>query len=515
MKEASLTRILWLVVILFCTSCVQPDKESSEDRPNILFIIADDQSPFTLNAYGNTVCQTPALDRLSEQGMTLDAAYHMGSWSGAVCLPSRTMIQTGFHVWKTQDIKEVKRRIKPETYVHDPAKRMAELTPGDAAYNSIPAVFNRAGYSTYRTCKIGNTFEAASQLYTGRNDGSHLKTTLPTGSQWHGDQVMNFLNQRETSADEKPFMIFYGFTHPHDPRYGKDDLLEKYGAVNENRPDIPNPKAPPLPANYLMAHPFHHGHPGLRDEERVQGVMNQRDEATIRNELGREYACIENIDQQIERVLAKLEQMGELENTYVIYTSDHGIAVGRHGLVGKQNLYEHTWRVPFLVMGPNIKPGSRAPGNTYLMDVLPTICDLAGIEIPANIDGRSFKSVLVGEKQSVRHVMYGVYAGGTKPGMRSVKKGDWKLIKYDVLEGQVRETQLFNLKENPEEFLQAHHDTKLTTLSGIHPQPQQLNLADDPAYAQKRKEMEALLLEEMKKWDDPYRLWDQPATESQ
>lgn len=515
MKALSFTGVLWLTAILFCASCAPANQKSSEDRPNILFIIADDQSPFTLNAYGNTVCQTPTLDRLSEKGMTLDAAYHMGSWSGAVCLPSRTMIQTSFHVWKTQEIKEVRKRIKPETYVHEPAKRLAELTPTDAAYNSIPAMFNRAGYSTYRTCKIGNTFEAANQLYTGRNDGSHLKTTRPEGSQWHGEQVMNFLNQREASADEKPFMIFYGFTHPHDPRYGKDDLLQKYGAVNENPPERPNLKAPPLPANYLSAHPFHHGHPGLRDEERVQGVMTNRDEATIRNELGREYACIENIDQQIERVLARLEEMGELENTYVIYTSDHGIAVGRHGLAGKQNLYEHTWRVPFLVMGPGIEAGSRAPGNTYLMDVLPTICDLAGIEIPKNIDGTSFKPVLFGEKEIVRNVMYGAYAGGTKPGMRSVKKGDWKLIKYDVLEGQVRETQLFNLKENPEEFLKEHHDGKLTALTGVHPKSQQLNLADDPAYAEKRKEMEDLLLEEMKKWDDPYRLWDQPAAGSQ
>ena len=86
----------------------------------------------------------------------------------------------------------------------------------------------------------------------------------------------------------------------------------------------------------------------------VQGVLKDRSRAAIRNELGREYACIESIDRQVGRVLDKLEAMGELDNTYVIFTSDHGIAVGRHGLVGKQNLYEHTWRVPLLVRGPGI-----------------------------------------------------------------------------------------------------------------------------------------------------------------
>ncbi len=237
--------------------------------------------------------------------------------------------------------------------------------------------------------------------------------------------------------------------------------------------------------------------------------MLNRDEATIRNELGREYACIENIDMQIGSVLDKLEEMGELENTYIFFTADHGISVGRHGLTGKQNLYEHTWRVPFIVRGPGIRAGSRAPGNIYLMDVLPTLCELAGIDQAETMDGTSFWPVLLGKKESIRDVLYGAYCGGTKPGMRAVKKGPWKLIKYDVLDGQVRETQLFNLDENPKEFLLQHHDPAVEALTGAKPGPLQLNLADDPTYAAKLKEMEALLQKEMEKWGDPYRLWDQ------
>jgi arylsulfatase A-like enzyme len=259
----------------------------------------------------------------------------------------------------------------------------------------------------------------------------------------------------------------------------------------------------------LPKHPFPDGHPNLRDEVRVPGVMTSRTEATVRNELGREYACIENIDDQIGLVVNKLKEMGEFNNTYIIYTADHGIAVGRHGLMGKQNLYEHSWRVPFIVRGPGIKPGSRAKGNNYLLDILPTVCDLAGIDIPRTAQGKSLMSVLMGKTQKIRNILYGAYCGGTKPGMRSLRKGDWKLIKYDTMEGAVRKTQLFNLKENPDELLIEHHHDNIVLKTGNRPKKNQVNLANNPSYAKKLKEMESILLEQMEKLDDPYRLWDQ------
>ena len=252
-------------------------------------------------------------------------------------------------------------------------------------------------------------------------------------------------------------------------------------------PTTVSDRAPKVPVSWLPEHPFHHGHVDLRDEVRVPGVMTSRTEATVRNELGREYACIENIDDQVGLVLGKLKQMGELENTYVIYTADHGIAVGRHGLMGKQNLYEHSWRVPFLASGPGIEPGSRAPGNGYLLDVLPTLCELTGVPVPDTAQGKSLKPVLTGKARKVREVTYGAYCGGSKPGMRSVRKGYWKLIKYDVLEGKVRQTQLFNLKDNPEEILIEHHAPEVVAKTGYQPNEKQVNLADDPKFARKRK----------------------------
>ncbi len=489
--------LLPLSVALTCLTATA--QEPPARRPNILFIISDDQAPGTLRAYGNTVCQTPNLDRLSAEGMTFDGAYHMGAWVGAVCRPSRTMIMTGRSLW------HIPGRGNP--YEGDAAR-----IPVDIADQTLPAVFNRAGYDTFRSCKLGNSYDEANKRFKTVKDKTSREGNAAEGSAWHADQVLDYLAGRETAKPVEPFLIYLGFSHPHDPRNGTPELMAKYGARNDWDPAHPaeaNPAAPPLPDTWLPAHPFPHGHPELRDEVAVQSVMTARDPATVRNETGREYACIENIDQQVGRVLAKLEAMGELDNTYIFYTSDHGMSVGRHGLMGKQNLYEHTWRVPFIVRGPGIAPGGRAVGNIYLMDVLPTLCDLAGFDAPSTTEGQSFRGVLEGKQPTIRDVLYGVYAGGTRPGMRSVKQGDWKLIKYDGIDGKLHETQLFNLKENPNEYLKEHQTPEVIVATGHTPHATQVDLAEDPRYADQRARMEALLQAEMKRWDDPETLWDQ------
>jgi len=478
-----------------------PNRALNGKRPNFLFILADDQSPFDLKMYNpESILETPVLDKLASEGVIFDQAYHMGSFSGAVCMPSRHMMMSGATVWHLP--------VKG-----NPNASKSKMTPESLADNCIAAVFNRAGYDTMRTCKKGNSFAAANAKFTVRRESTKRGGTDETGSAWHAEQVLDYLSDRQTSKDSDPFMIYYGFSHPHDPRNGKVDLLAKYGAVNHTdkvNPPLANPKQPKLPVNYLPAHPFPHGHPELRDECRVSGVWKKRDERTMRNEIGREYACSENVDIQIGRVLEKLKEMGELENTYIFYTADHGIAISRHGFQGKQNLFEHTWRVPFIAKGPGIKAGVRVKGNIFLLDTLGTLCDLAGIKPPETVESKSFRGVMEGRKDTVRDVLYGVYSGGTKPGVRSVRKGDWKLIKYDVLDGTVRKTLLFNLKENPDELMKEHQDPKVIKLTGNTPEANQVNLAGDPKYAKRLAKMEALLLSEMKKYDDPYRLWDQP-----
>ncbi len=487
-KSTYIKPILTLSLLILPIVIFSEIYKKEEKRPNFLFVLVDDQSPFDLKIYDSeSILETPNIDKLAKDGMVFESARHMGSMSGAVCSPSRHMIMSGRTLW------------------HLPLRNKRSQNsnnPTNLEIQTIGAIFNRSGYKTMRTCKKGNSYSAANEQFTVINDATKRGATEERGSAWHANKVLNYLNDRDNNQETDPFFIYFGFSHPHDARNGTPELLAKYGAVNHtDKSSVPpvNTKQPPLQENYLSAHPFFHGHPNLRDEERVSGVWKKRDEQTIRNELGREYACSENIDIQLGKVLKKLDKMGELDNTYIIYTSDHGIAIGRHGLMGKQNLYEHTWRVPFIIKGPGIKARKRVEGNIYLLDILPTICDLAGIEVPDTAEGTSFKPVLKGEKNSARDVMYGVYCGGSKPGIRCVKKGDWKLIKYDLMDGKIRETQLFNLSKNPNEYLPEHHKSrKLET-----------NLADNPEYADKLAEMEALLLEQMKNNDDPYQLWNQ------
>ncbi len=485
----SLTKLVFITlsVLVVFSSCQKKEVK----KPNFLFVVVDDQTPFDLKQYNpNSILETPNIDKLAEGGMVFETARHMGSMNGAVCTPSRHMIMSGRTVW----------------HLPPSAINQKQIDPHPIDTMTIAAVFNRAGYKTMRTCKKGNSYPGANKQFSVVHDKTKRKGTEDGGSAWHSKQVLEYLSVREQEKEETPFMIYFGFSHPHDVRDGTPELLAKYGAANHrDKESLPvlNEKQPELPENYLETHPFFHGHPNLRDEDRVSGVWKNRDVQTIRNEQGRELACSENIDIQLGKVLTKLEEMGELENTYIIYTSDHGIAIGRHGLMGKQNLYEHSWRVPFIVNGPGIDAGQRVEGNAYLLDVLPTLCDLADIEIPKTIEGLSLKPVLEGEQKSIREVMYGVYCGGTKPGMRSVTKGDWKLIKYDMMDGEVRETQLFNLAKNPHEYLPEHG--KLDEM--------ETDLAENPKYAAKLKEMEALLLEQMVQHDDPYRFWDQEIIE--
>jgi len=496
-----------LAVILSGFACSK--EPHSEKRPNILFIIVDDQSPFDFKFYNpSSTLNAPCIENLAREGMVFDSAYHMGSFSGAVCTPSRHMVMCGRTVWHLPIGPKKARREEGKPRQPD----VAPHCPPGLESNTLAAVFNRAGYDTMRTCKRGNSYEKANQQFTVRNDATKRGGTAEKGSQWHGDQVINYLTDREESGDEDPFLIYFGLSHPHDTRDGTPEYLAHYGATNHtNKKELPasHAKQPPVPSNWLPHHPFDNTHMDVRDEVSVSGVWGNRDTQTIRNEIGREYACSENIDAQVERVLQKLTAMGELENTWIFYTSDHGIAIGRHGLQGKQNLYEHTWRVPLVVKGPGVRPGSRMPGNTYLGDTMATLCAITGVNPPPTDEGKSFLPVLEEKTETVRDVLYGVYCGGQKPGMRSVRKGDWKLIKYESPSGGLH-TQLFNIQENPHEFLAEHHDP--TVLKSLPEQPtaKQKNLADDPEFATTRSAMESLLLEEMIQHDDPYRFSDQP-----
>ncbi|MDF7826667.1 sulfatase-like hydrolase/transferase [Pontiellaceae bacterium B12227] len=482
------------------------------EAPNFLFIIADDMDTYAVNAYrelepcetdaaGNPYgIDTPNIDRLADEGMLFHQARLMGANKAAVCTPSRACIMTGRSTWE----REV----------------------GMTAATTFPGIFNRGvrtgvadlPYATYRTCKEGNSYPLANAEFTVVNDATKRGNTDGNGSEWHGDRGVDYLedwaNNHQTNG--KPFFMYLGFSHPHDERNAREtpNLTGRYNCVNTIDPGsiVLDADSPPLPYNHLPIteangipanfpfHPFDNGHLGVRDEESAPGILKYRTEAVVRNEIGRNFACVDWIDQQIGRVLERLEDPngdGDMsdsvaDNTYIVFTADHGIAIGRHGLQGKQNLYEHTWRVPYIVKGPGIEAGTATDALIYLHETFPTFCDLAGLDIPATIDsndGQSFRAVLEGTASTHHDVIYGLYAGGDKPGIRAVTDGRFKLMKYDVDGNGTQVAQLFDLEQNPFELLPEH---------GVS------NLALEPAYALIRQQLEEKLMEKRIEFADPY-----------
>jgi len=202
------------ILTLLSIALLIPHNASAADgeRPNILFIIVDDQSPFDLKAYDSeSELDTPNIDRLAAEGMVIENAYEMGAWVGAVCTSSRHMVMSGRTLWHIPD---------KAGRGNNPHQGNAELVPPNLEQQSLAAVFNRAGYDTMRTCKKGNSYEAANQQFTIIHDATKRGGDDETGSKWHGDQVINYLTTRDAANDTDPFMIYYGFSHPHDTRDG-------------------------------------------------------------------------------------------------------------------------------------------------------------------------------------------------------------------------------------------------------------------------------------------------------
>jgi arylsulfatase A-like enzyme len=193
-----------VALAIFVPQAFMETAGAADDLPNILFIIVDDQSPYDLKIYNQeSTLQTPNIDRLAAQGMVFDGAYHMGAWTGGVCTPSRHMVMSGRMVWHIPN--------KPGR-MNNPHITNPKLVPPDLAQYTMPAVFNRAGCDTMRTCKRGNSYEAANELFTVRHDATKRGGTDETGSAWHAERVLEYLSEREATKDTDPFLIYFGFS---------------------------------------------------------------------------------------------------------------------------------------------------------------------------------------------------------------------------------------------------------------------------------------------------------------
>ncbi|MEQ1853497.1 MAG: sulfatase/phosphatase domain-containing protein, partial [Chthoniobacteraceae bacterium] len=188
-------------------------------------------------------------------------------------------------------------------------------------------------------------------------------------------------------------------------------------------------------------HPFDHGNLDGRDERLLPRPLV---DSEVRTELAIYYALITDIDAQIGRILKAIEERGMGGDTVIIFTTDQGLAMGSHGLLGKQNQYEHTARVPLILAGPGVPPGRRIDALCQLRDLFPTACELAGIAVPSTVQAASLAPLLRGEKASGRDDVFGYFTDT----QRMICDRRWKLIVYP----KAKRVQLFDLPEDPDEL---------------------------------------------------------------
>lgn len=448
-------------------------------RPNIVFLLADDQRFDTIGALGNPEIHTPHLDRLVGRGTSFSRAHIPGGTVGAICMPSRAMIHTGRTLFHLE-------------------KNGAQVPPSHAL---LGETFRKAGYHTHGIGKWHNGTEAFHRSFSS---GEHLffggmwdhwnvpvHDFDPTGAYtgripiipdpFHSNQVHQVVANRvhhgvhsselftdgaisflERADPAKPFFLSVAYLAPHDPRSMPERFLKMY-----------DPASLTLPKNFLPQHPFAYIPPGMRDEQ-LAGLP--RGEQEVRRHIAEYFAMISHLDDQLGRIFTSLEEKGLLANTLVVFAGDNGLAVGCHGLMGKQNLYEHSVRVPLLLAGPGVPIGHRSEANAYLLDIFPTLCALAQVTVPETVEGKSLLTNFREPPDAHREVLYLAYANA----IRGVEKGGMKLLEYAG--GPCgRQTQLFDTRADPFETM---------------------NLAEDPARKDLLAQLRVELFAQRDKWGD-------------
>ncbi len=258
--------------------------------------------------------------------------------------------------------------------------------------------------------------------------------------------------------------MYLAFNAPHDPRQSPKEYVDKYPLDRIS-----------VPKNFLPEYPYKEdigAGTDLRDEKLAPWPRTEYAVKVHRQEY---YAIITHMDAQVGRILDALDKSGKTDNTYIFFTADHGLAVGHHGLMGKQNMYEHSLRPPLIVAGPGLPPGKKIDTPVYLQDIMPTSLELAQVSIPPHVEFRSLLPLIRGERDIQYDVIYGAYRDDQQ---RMVLQGDYKLIYYP----QIDKTLLFDLKQDPLEM----HD-----------------LADSPQLATRRQQLTEQLHRLQKQMEDP------------
>ncbi len=393
-----------------------------DDRPNILLVFADDQRVDTIGAWGNPAIRTPNMDRIAAGGVSFRRSYCMGSSHGAVCAPSRAMLHTGraYHAINHRTMEG--------------CRTLGEL-------------LGESGFQTFGTGKWHNgrdsfarSFSAGREvMFGGMSDHNHVPVvdmeedgTFSEGRHADGHSSDIFSGAAAdfiaSASSDAPFFCYVAFTAPHDPRDPPVAYRDR--------------EQPPLPGNFRTQHAFDNGFLQVRDEKLAAWP---RDPGVVRDQLAEYYGLIEHLDAAVGRVLGAVDARGGDRETIIVYAADHGLAVGSHGLLGKQSVYEHSLRAPMMISGPGIPEGRHLTSLTYLYDLYPTLLGLVDVAVEEQIHGADLRPLWDGEVTQVRDSVF-LSMGTTQ---RAVTDGRFKLCVYP----QVAHRQLFDLASDPLETI--------------------------------------------------------------
>lgn len=456
-------------------------------HPNIVFFFADDQRFDTIHALGNSTIITPNMDRLVNAGIAFTHAHIPCGTAGAVCMPSRAMLHSGrslFHLLGAgQSIPN------EHTTLGEALHHAGYRTFGSGKWHNGPASYHRS-FSDGDEIFFGGMADHWNVPAFHYDPSGRYDTHLPFIPEWqtsrevktrHADHITAGKHSSELITDAAlafleddsstaaPFFMYLSFLAPHDPRSMPKKFRDMYRSEDVT-----------LPANFMGGHPFDTGALHIRDEM-LAGFPRAPEEIQVH--IAEYYAMISHLDSQIGRVLEAIDAKGCLENTIFVFAGDNGLALGQHGLMGKQNCYEHSIRVPLIFAGPGIPAGVRTSAYAYLFDIFPTLCDLTGIPIPDSVDGTSLVNVFRDSGCSPRDTLYFAYTDS----QRAVKDRQFKLIEY-VRGGKRIMTQLFDVVNDPSE---------------------KENLAENPAYAPRRAQLAGEMGRLRDAWDDEKSEWGQ------
>ena len=467
------------------SSIAAPSKPGK--RPNILFLFTDDQAFSTVGALNNPDIKTPNMDRLVRMGTTFTHCFNQGAWHGAVCVASRAMLNTGRYVWQCGGDTcgdyplwgETLGNAGYNTYMtgkwhnRDASLKRSFKTLGPTGGGMFGSKDTNAAENKklgivkdpYHRPSAGNSWSPSDETLTG-HWRQHEGQIVHSSKLW-ADSAIDYLNNTAAPSDD-PFFMYVAFHAPHDPRQSPQEFVDMYP-----------PESIKIPKNYLPEHPFDQGDHKLRDE--VLAPFPRTKEA-VQLHLSEYYAIISHADYHIGRILDALEKSGEADNTIIIFSADHGLACGQHGLLGKQNQYDHSVRMPLVFAGPGIEANKKLDTMVYLQSAFATTCEMTGVQAPDTVQFTSLVPILNGKKKKLYDSVYGCYRNM----QRMVRTEKYKLIRYP----HNGEVQLFDMVNDPHEIT---------------------DLAENPKYAGTVKQLDIELRRWMKLTGDKLDLDNLPA----